>query len=87
MAARKLLGWKIWYAPTVSWSSEDGPWAEAPDGVQVLMLFWNDVREMVVGLDEYRIPRSRTVRLGKAVPLARFTATQKAAFDDEWSPE
>lgn len=61
-----VSGFKLWYADGSTFSSDDGSWSQAPsDGVQVLMIYLEKpLREIVMGVDEYRLPDRNTVKYG-----------------------
>jgi hypothetical protein len=81
-----VTGWKIFYADGSTFSSDDGPWRDAPrEGVQAVTIYHEPpYRDVEVGLDEYRDPlkRSRAVKLGSAIDLETFDRIYERALAD-----
>jgi glyoxylase-like metal-dependent hydrolase (beta-lactamase superfamily II) len=77
---------RIYYGDNSVWTWEDGPWNKAPrDDVQVVMIDRGlpDYREIVQGVDEYRIPELGVqVKYGKQMDGRKYNALVRRAIRD-----
>lgn len=76
----------IFYGDGSVWRSEvDGSWDEAPhEDVQVVMVHVNErkgYREIVHGIDEYRLPKlGKTVKYGRQMDGRKYNALVNRAM-------
>jgi hypothetical protein len=80
------LRFRIYYGDGSVWTWEDGSWNKAPsDNVQVVMIDRGppDYREIVQGVDKYRIPElGRSVKYGKQMDGRKYRALVNRAMSE-----
>lgn len=61
-------GWRLFYPDGSAFGPELGTWADAPDGVAVVVIFHAPpYRTIEAGEDEYRLPGRKTAKRGATV--------------------